>query len=203
MRKLIALVLMSSVAHAAHFETGSHEPTQELVQEVQKVFDSSIKSRTVTSITVEGHTDSRGSCESNRALSQRRAEAVAALLKSMGAGEVRVYGLGETRAAEGNSEQVHAQNRRVVITVDGQQNVISEAGTKVQAPRKENKNILSVFAIDSRSGMSRSVRPNSTRIESERDLGAGILYQHKFGKTVGGAGVSTNGDVMLSVGLEF
>lgn len=69
---------------------------------------------------IEGHTDSIGAEEYNRALSQRRAETVMQALASggMNAGAMEVLGLGEADPIETNeTEEGRSQNRRVVIIV--------------------------------------------------------------------------------------
>lgn len=69
-------------------------------------------------VTVEGHTDPRGSREYNVALAERRANAVADLLKSKGTnpGQIRVVSYGAERlASPGRSEQDFQLDRRAVI----------------------------------------------------------------------------------------
>ncbi len=69
-------------------------------------------------IEIGGHTDSLGSAAYNRALSQRRAAAVARFLTDHGvaAGRLRVHGHGEEEpVADNTTEQGRAHNRRVEI----------------------------------------------------------------------------------------
>ncbi len=71
-------------------------------------------------IAVEGHTDNVGSEDYNQRLSQRRAEAVAALLESRGvdASRVESRGLGESMPVASNDEDSGRQaNRRVEIVL--------------------------------------------------------------------------------------
>jgi OOP family OmpA-OmpF porin len=64
---------------------------------------------------VTGHTDARGSAAYNRALSLRRARAVAAVLR---AGRVRIVAAGESRPVASNRAAAgRARNRRVEIAV--------------------------------------------------------------------------------------
>lgn len=69
-------------------------------------------------IIVEGHTDPRGSREYNIALGERRANAVADLLKSKGVNpaQIRVVSYGAERVAvPGRSEQDYQLDRRAII----------------------------------------------------------------------------------------
>jgi outer membrane protein OmpA-like peptidoglycan-associated protein len=72
-------------------------------------------------ITIEGHTDSQGSDQSNMELSQRRAATVQSFFVSRGvtADKITATGVGETRpVADNNSAEGRANNRRVEIIVD-------------------------------------------------------------------------------------
>ena len=67
---------------------------------------------------LEGNTDERGGSEYNLALGQKRAEAVAKSLESLGVqgGQVEPVSFGKERpAAEGHDEGAWAKNRRVEI----------------------------------------------------------------------------------------
>jgi outer membrane protein OmpA-like peptidoglycan-associated protein len=69
-------------------------------------------------VDVLGHTDATGTPAANQALSQRRAEAVAAHLRSRGvvAGRIATRGYGSTHPIGDNAtEQGRALNRRVEI----------------------------------------------------------------------------------------
>lgn len=69
-------------------------------------------------VLVEGHTDSVGSSESNRTLSQRRAEAVQMALadRRIGSSRVDVHGMGEDYPVASNDNAAgRQQNRRVEI----------------------------------------------------------------------------------------
>ncbi|MBK6333702.1 MAG: OmpA family protein [Thermomonas sp.] len=72
------------------------------------------------SVQVLGHTDSQGEAEANRALSQRRADAVQAALVAAGIGRARTRadGRGEDAPVADNLTAAgRAQNRRVEIVV--------------------------------------------------------------------------------------
>lgn len=69
---------------------------------------------------IEGHTDSTGTPEYNRALSLRRAETVksAMVAAGMAATALRVMGMGETDPVDTNdTPEGRQQNRRVVVIV--------------------------------------------------------------------------------------
>jgi outer membrane protein OmpA-like peptidoglycan-associated protein len=71
------------------------------------------------SVEIVGYTDSQGAAAANQALSQRRAEAVAAILKESGAsGTIRTDGRGAADpVADNGTAEGRAANRRVEITV--------------------------------------------------------------------------------------
>lgn len=71
-------------------------------------------------LTIEGHTDSRGTAEMNKFLSEARASAVLTALQSRGidAKRMNAIGYGEERPiADNNSSIGRAENRRIAITV--------------------------------------------------------------------------------------
>ena len=83
------------------------------VAQVAKKYDKTI-------IEVAGHTDSTGTAEYNRQLSQRRADTVAGYLTSRGVAQARLMSAagGEDHPiASNSSEQGRAANRRVEVTL--------------------------------------------------------------------------------------
>ena len=71
-----------------------------------------------TTVTLEGHTDERGSREYNLALGERRALAVRRQLVLLGAtaGQIKTVSYGEERAAAtGHDESAYSQNRRAEL----------------------------------------------------------------------------------------
>lgn len=71
-----------------------------------------------TRVTVEGHTDERGTREYNLALGERRAAAVRSYLQSLGvrASQMSTVSFGEERPVDpGHSESAWAKNRRAVL----------------------------------------------------------------------------------------
>jgi peptidoglycan-associated lipoprotein len=78
-----------------------------------------IKSGNGRKVMIEGHTDDRGGREYNLALGQKRAEAVRRSLALLGVPDNQMEAVSfgkEKPAAQGNSEDVHAQNRRAELS---------------------------------------------------------------------------------------
>lgn len=76
------------------------------------------KSMSASEIKVEGHTDSTGSESQNKAISEKRASAVASYFKSNGFTEVKSEGYGfQKPIATNKSKEGRAQNRRVDIII--------------------------------------------------------------------------------------
>jgi peptidoglycan-associated lipoprotein len=76
-----------------------------------------------TRVTLQGHTDERGSREYNIALGQRRADAVKNLMQLLGGTEVQIETVSfgkEKPKVEGHDESAWAQNRRVEIIYVGE-----------------------------------------------------------------------------------
>ncbi|WP_394243171.1 OmpA family protein [Vibrio astriarenae] len=93
-----------------------------------------------TSIELKGYTSKVGSDEYNLDLSKRRATSAEVALKKYGITDdrIRIVGFGESElVAEGDEEISHAQNRRVVATVVGLENVVDmEWDIYTTLPRK-------------------------------------------------------------------
>lgn len=78
-----------------------------------------LKANAQRKVNLEGNTDVRGGSEYNLALGQRRAEAVRRSLALLGVSDAQMEAVSfgkEKPAVEGNSEDAHAQNRRVEFT---------------------------------------------------------------------------------------
>jgi peptidoglycan-associated lipoprotein len=76
-----------------------------------------------TSVVLEAHADERGSREYNVALSERRGQAVADLLRlqNVAASQIRVMSYGEEQPVNfGHDEQAWSENRRVKISYAGE-----------------------------------------------------------------------------------
>ena len=74
-------------------------------------------------VTIQGHTDERGTREYNLALGQRRAEAVKKMMLLLGVTEQQLESVSfgkEKPKATGSDEAAYAQNRRSDIAYDGE-----------------------------------------------------------------------------------
>jgi outer membrane protein OmpA-like peptidoglycan-associated protein len=83
-----------------------------------------------TNIEVLGHTDNKGSDDYNQGLSERRAAAAAAYLRSEGIASSRLStrGLGESDPkASNDTEAGRAENRRVEFVVTANQKMVEDA----------------------------------------------------------------------------
>ena len=88
-------------------------PTLNSVAIVLRKFDRTL-------IDINGHTDSTGSAEYNRALSGRRADSVIAYLQNRGVQRERMIAVGageEHPIASNDTEAGRAENRRVEMTI--------------------------------------------------------------------------------------
>jgi OOP family OmpA-OmpF porin len=75
-----------------------------------------INAASVSTVTVTGHTDSRGSDAYNQGLSERRAQSAARYLRGKGVEGITTQGMGEKQpVASNDTDEGRAQNRRVVI----------------------------------------------------------------------------------------
>lgn len=98
--------------------------SSEINDEAKKTLDVQaewLRSDKTVNVTIEGHCDERGSREFNIALGEKRAFAVKKYLKQKGVAEARVkivsYGK-ERPAFIGDSEEIHAKNRRAVTVTN-------------------------------------------------------------------------------------
>src|SRR5688572_966424 len=109
-----------TLSGAVLFATGKYDllpiARQKLDEVAKALLEQSFKT-----ITVEGHTDSRGSPSKNQTLSQDRAESVRSYLVSRGlpADKTKAMGHGASRpVADNDSPDGRANNRRVEIVVE-------------------------------------------------------------------------------------
>lgn len=106
-----------------HFDYDSHAISDLARQDIE--FNAQIlRSQSSLRIQLEGHCDERGTAEYNLALGNKRAQAVAQVLASLGIGQARVetisYGE-EVPLDPGHGEAAWAQNRRVHFSAFGAQ----------------------------------------------------------------------------------
>lgn len=106
-----------------NFDNDSAVVKPEYFAEIKRVADF-MSQYNNTQVEVQGHTDSRGSAAYNQKLSQRRADAVAAVLVSehgVDADRVSAKGYGEENpVASNDSIEGRAANRRVVAEISAQ-----------------------------------------------------------------------------------
>ncbi len=108
-----------------YYATGSAELTSESRRIIDEKLYSMMVGDPLINIEIQSHTDSRGSSESNRSLSQRRAQSVVDYLVSKGItrGRLVAKGYGETRLTNNCKDGVncddrqHAANRRTSFRV--------------------------------------------------------------------------------------
>jgi len=102
------------------FETGGHELTADAKKRLDAVAHAA-KQYPERGITIAGYTDSKGSEETNIALSQKRADAVKTYLESRGLAASRINSVGhgeDSPVASNDTAEGRAENRRVEITLD-------------------------------------------------------------------------------------
>lgn len=86
--------------------------------EVMEAHGTFLRANPSVRVTVEGHTDERGTPEYNIALGERRAQSVVQYLQNLGvsAGQISTVSYGEEKPVDrGNSEAAFAKNRRAVL----------------------------------------------------------------------------------------
>ncbi len=107
------------VALEVKFDNDSSAAKPEHRAEVKRVYDFMVR-YPLSQVTIEGHTDSRGSADYNKNLSQRRADTVASILINdfgIAASRVTAIGYGEERPIASNETAVGRQENRRVIGV--------------------------------------------------------------------------------------
>lgn len=107
------------VLEGVEFEEGSATLTAAARLQMQAALQT-LRDYPALRVEIGGHTDSRGSEEANRALSQLRAEAVKVFLTGEGidAARLEVKGYGETAPRDSNgTEAGRARNRRIEFTI--------------------------------------------------------------------------------------
>lgn len=122
-KQALASMKSISLASGASFDTGSSTLSSAGKSELDglavklKLLGNGLKG-----ITIDGHTDSRGSEALNQSISEKRAKAVKSYLESKGVdgSKIKAMGHGETSPVATNDTAAgRGQNRRVEIKVDG------------------------------------------------------------------------------------
>jgi len=211
---LLFLTFVAGEAFPAHFKTGSSVPTQDLVSELQDLYEAKIKGHKVYEITIEGHTDSRGSIKFNQALSEARAKAALEKLKEMGlkSDKVKTVGFGESKLLTlGLRSKDHAKNRRVVVFIKSDKGetktIISECKPEVKEKiivkekKVYRKNAVKLFVGH---GPNELDKVNSGRVELEKDPFLGVGYQRMINDRFSVEAIgTTNESFMIGGGLHF
>jgi peptidoglycan-associated lipoprotein len=100
------------------FDSSEITPEAQLVLQRQAEW---LKRYSNVTVTIEGHTDERGTREYNLALGERRAQAARNVLIALGipASRISTISYGKERpAVPGSTEEAYAQNRRAVTLVN-------------------------------------------------------------------------------------
>jgi peptidoglycan-associated lipoprotein len=100
------------------FDSSEITPEAQLVLQRQAEW---LKRYSNVTVTIEGHTDERGTREYNLALGERRAQAARNVLVAMGipASRISTISYGKERpAVPGSTEEAYAQNRRAMTVVN-------------------------------------------------------------------------------------
>ena len=108
---------VGAMSKSIYFDTGSAslgDNDQAALDEVA----SFMSQYPIATVVITGYADTQGSLEANRALAQRRAQAVAQALRGLGgplAGSVAVVAMGEPEGAA--DSEANSENRRVEVLV--------------------------------------------------------------------------------------
>jgi peptidoglycan-associated lipoprotein len=110
-----------SALETVYFDFDKSDLRQDSRNVLAKNAEVLLKSKKADKITIEGHTDERGSAEYNLALGERRAKAALQYLVTLGVQPDRFsivsYGK-EKPAVQGNDEAAWAKNRRAEFLID-------------------------------------------------------------------------------------
>lgn len=102
------------------FDNNSYQVQPQYLPEIERLAEFLAEHKGVTA-TIEGHTSSLGSAELNKVLSKNRAQAIKQILVdqfAINGQRINTEGYGESQPlVEGDSEQAHAQNRRIIVAL--------------------------------------------------------------------------------------
>ncbi|MDX9759828.1 MAG: OmpA family protein [Bacteroidota bacterium] len=111
-----------------YFEFDKSNVRPEYREELKRVFDADIAPLVTAAapftVTLDAHTDDRGTEQYNYNLSRRRGAAVSKVLRDFGVPleNIRINAYGETRpVVPGEDEEAHSRNRRVELTIQTEQ----------------------------------------------------------------------------------
>ena len=114
-----------------NFDTNKSDIKPESFESLDKLAEL-LRKETTWKLTLEGHTDSVGSPESNLVLSRKRAESAKKYLVDKGVADtvIAIESFGESKPlADNNTEEGRLKNRRVVIIITKPDNTTIIAGT--------------------------------------------------------------------------
>jgi outer membrane protein OmpA-like peptidoglycan-associated protein len=110
-----------------NFDTNMYNVKEEYMPEIKSIADFMIKFPQSV-VLIEGHTSIRGSAEYNLTLSQKRALAIKdILIEKFNISDARITAIGygfSRLLVEGNDDETHAKNRRIVAEITSDKNLI-------------------------------------------------------------------------------
>jgi len=111
-----------------HFDSASYVVKEEYFPEIELLAQFMMEHPQIK-VTIEGHTSIVGAAEYNQLLSENRAEAIKAILIesfTIAAERISTVGYGfEQLLVEGNNEDAHERNRRIVADFGADENYIN------------------------------------------------------------------------------
>ena len=191
MKYILTIILATTNALAADFDTGKSQPTESLQQKLQA--DTELTAKDLAVIIIEAHADKRGGREFNMRLTYDRALEVKRELERLGV-SAKIITVARGKMDSQDNLSLEA-NRRVVIT-----KVKKEVVERVIEP---HKNIISLYGVAGQRGLESSTEGNVTEVSTRNRLGVGAMYQRRIDKIYLGVGGDTNKNVNLSIGLGF
>lgn len=191
MKYILTIILATTNALAADFDTGKSQPTESLQQKLQA--DTELTAKDLAVIIIEAHADKRGGREFNMRLTEARALEVKRELERLGV-SAKIITVARGKMDSQDNLSLEA-NRRVVIT-----KVKKEVVERVIEP---HKNIISLYGVAGQRGLESSTEGNVTEVSTRNRLGVGAMYQRRIDKIYLGVGGDTNKNVNLSIGLGF
>ncbi|MCX8161343.1 MAG: OmpA family protein [Candidatus Saccharicenans sp.] len=114
---LAALTKDGRIALSIHFDTGKatiRPESQRIIEEIATL----LRENPELKVSIEGHTDSTGTPQGNKALSEERAKAVLSAVAGLGVDAARMTAVGwgqDKPVADNATEEGRAKNRRVEI----------------------------------------------------------------------------------------